>query len=76
MLIYHIDFFLENAMYGEMHILLYMIVFVSIEEFWLKTFTSKSNDFGSHFFKKHSFFELHRFIFIHVLRLANKKGTI
>lgn len=28
-------FFLENAMYGEMHILLYMIVFVSITEFWL-----------------------------------------
>lgn len=33
MLIYHIDFFLENAMYGEMHILLYMFVFVFIEEF-------------------------------------------
>lgn len=33
MLLFHIDFFLENAMYGEMHILLYMVVFVSIKEF-------------------------------------------
>lgn len=27
-------FFLENVMYGEMYILLYMIVFVFIIEFW------------------------------------------
>lgn len=38
---YIILIFLENAMYGEMHILLYMIVFVSITEFWLLNFHFK-----------------------------------
>lgn len=38
-------------MYGEMYILLYMIVFVFIKEFWFKIFILKLNDFGSYFFK-------------------------
>lgn len=44
-------FFLENVMYGEMYILLYMIVFVFIKEFWFKIFILKLNDLEVIFLK-------------------------